>query len=114
MYSTGACATLGISNQDALNNDLESDPFLNSAPQRFTFELDYQFGSFLAPLSIELITGRHYLQNTVEKMETTTSNKYAGLGAELIIVFWFGFGIILAIGVVDCLNHSIGVLTSGH
>ena len=31
MYSVGACAVPGISNQDALREDLESDPFLNSA-----------------------------------------------------------------------------------
>ena len=36
MYSMGACAALGISNQDALSEDLENDPFLNSALQRFT------------------------------------------------------------------------------
>ena len=57
----GACAILGMINQDALSEDLESDPFLNSALQRFTRELYYRFGSFLAPLSIELITSRHYL-----------------------------------------------------
>ena len=57
----GACAILGTSNQDALSEDLESDPFLNSALQRFTGELYYRFGSFLAPLSIGLITSRHYL-----------------------------------------------------
>ena len=28
MYSMGACAALGMSNQDALSEDLESDPFL--------------------------------------------------------------------------------------
>ena len=39
MHSMGACATLGISNQDALSEDLENDPFLNSALQRFTCEL---------------------------------------------------------------------------
>ena len=33
MYSMGACAALGISNQDALSEDLENDPFLNSALQ---------------------------------------------------------------------------------
>ena len=49
MYSMGACAVLGISNQDALSEDLENDPFLNSALQRFTCELYYRFGSFLAP-----------------------------------------------------------------
>ena len=31
MYSMGACAVLGMTNQDALSEDLESDPFLNSA-----------------------------------------------------------------------------------
>ena len=61
MYSMGACAALGISNQDALSEDLENDPFLNSALQRFTCELYCRFGSFLAPLSVGLITSRHYL-----------------------------------------------------
>ena len=61
MYSMGACSVLGITNQDALSEDLENDPFLNSALQRFTCELYYRFGSFLAPLSIGIITSRHYL-----------------------------------------------------
>ena len=61
MYSMGACAALGISNQDMLSEDLENNPFLNSALQRFTCELYYRFGSFLAPLSVGLITTRHYL-----------------------------------------------------
>ena len=61
MYSMGACAVLGISNQDALSEDPENDPFLNSALQRFTCELYYRFSSFLTPLSIGLITSRHYL-----------------------------------------------------
>ena len=61
MYSMGACAVLGISDQDALSEDLENDPFLNSALQRATCELYYRFGSFLAPLSIGIITSRHYL-----------------------------------------------------
>ena len=30
MYSIGACAALGITNQEALSKDLENDPFLNS------------------------------------------------------------------------------------
>ena len=41
MYSMGACAVLGISNQDALSENLENDPFLNSALQKFTCELYY-------------------------------------------------------------------------
>ena len=61
MYSMGACAYLGISDQDALSEDLENDPFLNSALQRFTCELYYRFGSFLASLSVGLISSRHYL-----------------------------------------------------
>ena len=61
MYSVGACLELGITNQEALNEGLESDPFLNSALQRFTCELYYRFSSFLAPLSVRIITSRHYL-----------------------------------------------------
>ena len=60
LYSMGACAVLGISDQDALSEDIENDPFLNSALQRFTWELYYRFGSFLAPLSIGIIMSRHY------------------------------------------------------
>ena len=61
MYLMGACAVLGITNQEALSEDLENNPFLNSALQRFTCELYYRFGSFLALLSIGIITSRHYL-----------------------------------------------------
>ena len=61
MYSMGACSALGITNQDVFSEDLENDPFLNSALQRFTCELYYRFGSFLAPLSVGIITSRHYL-----------------------------------------------------
>ena len=60
MYSMGACSALGMS-QDALSEDLENDPFLNSALQRFTCELYYRLGSFLAPLSVGITTSRHYL-----------------------------------------------------
>ena len=61
MYSMGACSALGITNQEALSEDLENDPFLNSALQRFTCELYYRFGSFLVPLGVGIITSRHYL-----------------------------------------------------
>ena len=61
MYAMGACAVLGMTNQDAPSEDLESDPFQNSALQRFTCALYYRFGSFLASLSVGLITSRHYL-----------------------------------------------------
>ena len=61
MFSMGACAALGINNQVALSEDLENDPFVNSALQRATCKLYYRFGSFLAPLSVGIITSRHYL-----------------------------------------------------
>ena len=61
MYSMGACSALGIKSQEALSEDLENNPFLSSALQRFTCELCCRFGSFLAPLSIGIITSRHYL-----------------------------------------------------
>ena len=81
MYSMGACTVLGITNQDALSEDLENDPFLNSALQRFTCELCYRFGSFLAPLSVEIITSRHYLSERNKNGERTSgtgANKNAG------------------------------------
>ena len=72
MYSMGVCAVLGITNQDAMSEDLENDPFLNSALQRFTCELYYRFGSFLAPLSIGIITSRHYLSEHNKNGEQTS------------------------------------------
>ena len=95
MYSMGACAVLGMINQDALSEELESDPFLNSAIQRFTCELYYRFGSFLAPLSIGLITSRHYCQNEVLKTETnekpTTPSKYTDFGTAMAAEVMIGF-----------------------
>ena len=67
MHSMGACSALGITNQEALSEDLENDPFLNSALQRFTCELYYRFGLFLAPLSVGIITSRHYLLSASNK-----------------------------------------------
>ena len=61
MYSMGASSALGIRNQEALSEDLENDPFLNSALQRFICKLYYRFRSFLAPLSVGIIMSRHYL-----------------------------------------------------
>ena len=78
MYSMGACAALGITNQDALSEDLESDPFLNSALQRFTCELFYRFRSFLAPLSIGIITSRHYLSECNKNGGTRGTSETSG------------------------------------
>ena len=72
MYSMEACSALGITNQEALSEDLENDPFLNSALQRSTCELYYRFGSLLAPLSIGIITSRHYLSACNKNGERTS------------------------------------------
>ena len=75
----GACAALGINNQEALSEDLENDPFLNSALQRFTCELYYRFGSFLAPkLSVGIITSRHYLSEHNKNGERGTGDNKNG------------------------------------
>ena len=81
MYSMGACSALGIRNQEALSEDLENNSFLNSALQRFTCKLYYRFGSFLAPLSVGIITSRHYLyecNKNGERTSGTVDNKNGG------------------------------------
>ena len=78
MYSMGACSALGIRNQEALSEDLGNDPFLNSALQRFTCELYYRFGSFLAPLSVGIITSRHYLSERNKNGERGTGDNKNG------------------------------------
>ena len=66
---------LRITSQDALSEDLENDPFLNSALQRFSCELYYRFGSFLAPLSVGIITSRHYLYECNKNGGTSGDNE---------------------------------------
>ena len=81
MYSMGACSVLGITNQEALSEDLENNPFLNSALERFTCDLYYRFQSFLAQLSIGIITSRHYLSERNKNGERTSGtgdNKNGG------------------------------------
>ena len=78
MYSIGACSALGIRNQEALSEDLENDPFLNSALQRFICELYYRFGLFLSPLSIGIITSRHYLSEHNKNGERGTGDNKNG------------------------------------
>ena len=74
----GACAVLGISNQDALSEDLENDPFLNSALQRAPCELYYRFGSFLAPLSVGIIMSRHHLSERNKNGGTSRTSETSG------------------------------------
>ena len=63
---------LGVGNQQELSTDLESDPFLNTALQRFTCNLYYCFGALLAPVSIGIITGKHYAKNYIAKLNDRT------------------------------------------
>ena len=60
LYSNLACSVLGVGNQQDLSTDLECDPFLNTAMQRFTCDLYCRFGTLLAPVSVGIITGKHY------------------------------------------------------
>ena len=66
MYSMGACSAL------------ENDPFLNSTLQRFTCELYYRFSSVLAPLSVGIITSRHYLSEHNKNGERGTGDNKNG------------------------------------
>ena len=74
LYSNIACSVLGIGNQQDLSNNLECDPFLNTAMQRFTCDLYYRFGALLAPISVGIITGKHYTKNSVTKLNDRSDN----------------------------------------
>ena len=74
LYSNMTCSVLGIGNQQELSTDLESDPFLNTAMQRFTCDLYYRFGAFLAPVNVVIITGKHYAKNSVIKLNDRSNN----------------------------------------
>ena len=68
LYSNLACSLLGVGNQQELSTYLECDPFLNTALQRFTCDLYYRFGALLAPVSVGIITGKHYAKNSITKL----------------------------------------------
>ena len=74
LYSNIACSVLGIGNQQNLSDDLECDPFLNTAMQRFTCDLYYHFGAFLDPVSVGIITGKHYVKNSVTKLNDRSNS----------------------------------------
>ena len=74
LYSNIACSVLGVGNQQELSTDLECDPFLNTAMQRFTCNLYYQFGALLAPVSVGIITGKHYTKNSIIKLNDRSDN----------------------------------------
>ena len=56
LYSDIACSVLGVGNQQELSTNLECDPFLNTAMQRFTCNFYFHFGALLAPISVGIIT----------------------------------------------------------
>ena len=124
MYSMGACSALGITNQKVLSADLENDPFLNSALQRFTCKLYYRFSSYLASLSIGIVMSRHYYlcvikmekveQETIKMEETRKQpskseviGSFIGMG---MVGFCFGIGLMLAVKTVNnlecCINRK--------
>ena len=74
LYSNIACSVLGVGNQQELSTDLESDPFLNTALQRFTCDLYYRFGAKLAPVSVGIITDKHYAKNSITKLNDRSNN----------------------------------------
>ena len=74
LYSNVACSVLTVSNQQELSTDLECDPFLNTALQRFTCNLYYRFGTLLAPVSVGIITGKHYAKNSITKLNDRSNN----------------------------------------
>ena len=74
LYSNIACSVLGVGNQQELSTDLECDPFHNTAMQRFTCDLYYQFGALLAPISVHIITGKHDAKNSITKLNDRSNN----------------------------------------
>ena len=74
LYSNLACSVLGIGNQQELSTDLECHPFLNTAMQRFTCDLYCRFGALLAPVSVGIITGKHYAKNSITKLNDRSNS----------------------------------------
>ena len=74
LYSNIACSMLGVGNQQDLSDDLECDPFLNTALQRLKCDLYYRFGALLAPASIAIITGKHYTKNYITKLNDRSNS----------------------------------------
>ena len=68
LYSNIACSVLGVGNQQELSTDLGCDSFVNTAMQRCTCDLYYRFGTLLAPVSVGIITGKHYAKNSITKL----------------------------------------------
>ena len=71
---------LGVGNQQELSTDLECDSFLNTALQGFTCNLYSCFGALLAPVSVGIITGKHYAENSITKLNDRSNNGSCDLG----------------------------------
>ena len=74
LYSNVACSVLGIGNLQDLSDDLECDPFLNTAMQRFTCNLYCRFGALLAPVSIGINTGKYHAKNSITNLNDRSNN----------------------------------------
>ena len=74
LYSNLACSVLGVGNQQELSINLECDPFLNTAMQRFTCDLYNRFGALLALIFVGIITGKHYAKNSITKLNDRSNN----------------------------------------
>ena len=74
LYSNLVCSLLGVGNQQELSTDLEWDPFLNTAMQRFICDLYYRFGALLAPVSVGIITGKHYKKDSITKLNDRSNS----------------------------------------
>ena len=72
LYSNLACSVLDVGNQQELSTNLECNPFLDTALQRFACDLYYCFGALLAPVSVGIITGKHYAKNSITKLNDRT------------------------------------------
>ena len=75
LYSNLACSVQGVGNQQELSTDLECDPFLNTAMQRFTCDSYYWFRALLAPISVGIITGKHYAKHSITKLNDRLDNR---------------------------------------
>ena len=74
LYSNIACSVLGAGNQQELSTNLECDPFLNTAMQRSHAICTIDFGALLAPVSVGIITGKHYAKNSITKLNDRSNS----------------------------------------
>ena len=74
LYSNIAYSVLGVGNKQELSTNLESDPFFDTALQKFTCDLYYHFGALLAPVGVGIITGKHYAKSSITKLNDRSNN----------------------------------------